>query len=118
MIKALIISILFFNNILGLNLAIHDYDNPSASHILDAKIINDGLLDGNCSDWQLGDLNNDDIINVLDIVNLINYILGVSSLSECQYLVSDINGDDNLDVLDVVLIVNGIFGGPEWWLYT
>ena len=36
----------------------------------------DGLLSGNCSDWELGDINNDNMINILDIVNLINYILG------------------------------------------
>jgi len=71
------------------------------------------LLSENCSDWQLGDLNNDGIINVLDIVNLINYILGVISPNDCQHLVSDINGDSNLDILDIVLIVNDIFGGPE-----
>jgi len=73
----------------------------------------DDLLSGNCSDWVVGDLNNDNIINVLDIVSLINYILGISNPSECEYLVSDINGDDNLDILDIVLIINGIFGGTE-----
>ena len=71
------------------------------------------LLNGNCTDWQIGDVNNDDIINVLDIVNLINYILGISFPNECEYFVSDINGDLNLEILDIVLIVNGIFGGPE-----
>ncbi len=58
-------------------------------------------------------MNNDYVINVLDIVNLINYILGVISPTECEYFISDINGDSNLDILDIVLIVNGIFGGPE-----
>ena len=71
------------------------------------------LLGEDCSDWQPGDLNNDGIINVLDIVNLINYILGVISPNECQQVLSDINGDSNLDILDIVLIVNDIFGGPE-----
>ena len=71
------------------------------------------LLWENCSDWQTGDINNDDVINVLDIVNLINYILGIMSPNECEYAVSDINADSSLDILDIVLIVNSIFGGPE-----
>ena len=71
------------------------------------------LLWGNCSDWEIGDINNDDVIDVLDIVNLINYILGIISPTECEYIVSDINADFSLDILDIVLIVNIIFGGPE-----
>ena len=71
------------------------------------------LLLGDCSNWQVGDINNDDIINVLDIINLINYILETALPNECEYLVSDVNYDSNLDILDVVLMVNLIFGGPE-----
>ena len=71
----------------------------------------DGLLGGNCSDWELGDINNDNMINILDIVNLINYILGIVSPNECEYLISDINEDSNLDILDIVLIINSILGG-------
>jgi len=89
-----------------------EYANNEIDTAWMISIIED-LLIGNCSEWNLGDLNNDGDINVLDIVNLINYILGVSYPSECEYLVSDINGDDNLDILDIVLIVNGIFGGGE-----
>jgi hypothetical protein len=71
----------------------------------------DGLLSGNCSDWELGDINNDNMINILDIVNLINYILGIVGPDECEYLMSDINEDLNLDILDIVLIINSILGG-------
>ena len=71
------------------------------------------LLNGNCSDWQIGDVNNDDIVNVLDVINLINYILDNILPDQCEYLVSDINFDFNLDILDIVLMVNIIFGGPE-----
>ena len=73
----------------------------------------DNLLAGDCDDWQLGDINSDNIINVLDIINLINYILNTVMPNECEYLVSDLNNDSNLDILDVVLMVNIIFGGPE-----
>jgi len=51
----------------------------------------------------LGDLNSDGAINVLDIVTLINMILGNL---ESNYASGDMNADGSLDVLDIVLIVN------------
>tara|TARA_Y100001970_G_scaffold285017_1_gene403646 strand:- start:1198 stop:1668 length:471 start_codon:yes stop_codon:yes gene_type:complete len=71
------------------------------------------LLSGGCSGWNIGDINNDTTVNVLDIITLINFILNVSSPDDCQYFVSDVNGDSNLNILDVVSMVNLIFGGPE-----
>ena len=50
----------------------------------------------------LGDLNDDQIVNVLDIILLVNMILDLSPLQ----FNSDINGDGNVDVLDVIIIVN------------
>ena len=50
----------------------------------------------------LGDLNDDQIVNVLDVILLVNMILDLSPL---QYI-ADINGDGNVDVLDVIIIVN------------
>ena len=96
MVRFLIISILLVNNIYCLNLTIHDSDNPSVSHILDTKIIN-----------------NDNIINVLNGINLINYVLEIIIPDECKYLISDVNYNSNLDILDVVLMVNLILGGRE-----
>jgi len=50
---------------------------------------------------NLGDINEDGIINVLDVVMIINIILNN------EYNVSaDLNTDNNIDVLDVVLLVN------------
>ena len=59
------------------------------------------------SDIILGDINFDGIINVLDIVNLVNIILGVTSnLSDDVLYAADINQDNTIDVLDIVLTVN------------
>ena len=46
----------------------------------------------------------DEIVNVLDIILLVNCILG----NECDICTSDINQDGIWDVLDVVLIINHI----------
>ncbi len=53
-----------------------------------------------------GDLNGDGINNVLDVVSLVNCVLG----ENCEICAGDINQDEILNVLDVVLLVNSILG--------
>ena len=50
---------------------------------------------------QNGDINNDGILNVLDIVLLVNIIL-----SNEYDIIADINEDGFIDILDVVVMVN------------
>ena len=53
-----------------------------------------------------GDLNSDGTPNVLDIVLLVNLVLGGNEPGDC----SDVNGDGILNVLDIVLLVNIVLG--------
>ena len=55
----------------------------------------------------LGDINQDDMFNVLDVVLMVNIILGLSDSVDN----GDINGDNAIDILDVVLLVNFVLGG-------
>ena len=54
-----------------------------------------------------GDLNSDGLINVLDVVVLVNIVLGGSEPVDS----GDLNGDGVLNVLDVVMLVNIILNG-------
>ena len=59
------------------------------------------------SDIVLGDLNFDGFIDVLDIVVLINIILGTNpNINNDIAYAADLNQDGFIDVLDVVLTVN------------
>ena len=58
----------------------------------------------------LGDVNSDGEINVLDVVQSINYILSNDNPSEEQIAAADLNEDGILNVLDIVLLVNIILG--------
>ena len=78
-----------------------DIDNYPAAQINLPITIGSG---GGCA--LEGDLNADGIPNVLDIVLLVNLVLGGNEPGDC----SDVNGDGTLNVLDIVLLVNIILG--------
>ena len=60
--------------------------------------------DGNYCPNQVisGDVNEDSIVNILDVILTINIILGIDNFNS----MADINDDDVVDVLDIVQIVN------------
>ena len=53
-----------------------------------------------------GDLNQDEILNILDIIIMVNIIL---DLADDQPL-SDMNGDGMVNILDVITLINQILG--------
>ena len=58
----------------------------------------------------IGDINSDQMFDVLDIVLVANEILNLNTLSELQKHQSDLNADFNINVLDILLIVDIIIG--------
>ncbi len=52
----------------------------------------------------LGDLNNDQLINLLDIILLINIAIDISEYTS----IGDMNNDGGINILDVVLLLNQI----------
>jgi len=55
-----------------------------------------------------GDVTGDGILNVLDIISLVNHVLGISSLDDL--CAADYNGDGIVNILDIVAMVNFILG--------
>ena len=60
-------------------------------------------------EYELGDLNFDGIINVIDVVTLVNGILSGSFTDE-QIETADLNSDGLINVIDIVSLVNIILG--------
>ena len=75
----------------------HSADNPAKRAPVELLNIDSGLL---------GDINNDTIINILDIVTLVNFLLNTSEPEECQSEAGDMNQDGGLNILDIVQLVN------------
>ena len=53
---------------------------------------------------QLGDINNDSEINILDIISLVNIILNMEQANDSH----DLNQDGNVNILDVINLLNMI----------
>ncbi len=79
---------------------INVYGQESEAHI-ENIILETGLM---------GDVNNDELINILDIVIVANYVLGAESPSSDDFIASDLNSDGLLNILDIVTLANLILG--------
>ena len=58
-----------------------------------------------------GDVNGDGGLNILDVVQIVNYIMSISEFSDSQLCSADLNGDGGINILDIVQIVNIILQG-------
>ena len=57
-----------------------------------------------------GDVNGDAIVNILDVVMLVNFVLGSDNPTTLEQNAADYNQDGVLNILDVVSTVNIILG--------
>lgn len=81
-----------------------DYPNP---FILDETLIQRCYYEQDL-DFVIGDVNLDNIINVLDIIVIMNYILNLSDLNNQQIELADMNQDQGINILDIVLLIGEI----------
>tara|TARA_B100000131_G_C18083541_1_gene599165 strand:- start:124 stop:1068 length:945 start_codon:yes stop_codon:yes gene_type:complete len=57
-------------------------------------------------EYNLGDLNLDALINVVDVVLLVNYILGIDTLSNDSIQLADLDSNELINIVDVVTLIN------------
>lgn len=73
----------------------------------DSNAISVPVTIGPCAEMNFtnslyGDINGDDIVNILDVVLLVNMVLGISD----PIIESDLNNDNITNILDVVVLIN------------
>ena len=68
----------------------------------------DGCESGNfdCCIYLYGDMNFDNNIDILDIVNLVNFVLYPNTQNEISVFFGDLNNDNYLNILDIINLVN------------
>ena len=64
---------------------------------------------GDCT-ADLGNVNEDNNINILDVVRIINVVVGNAEFATNQNCTADINNDGMIDLLDSVALINIIMG--------
>ena len=83
-----------------------NFDIPCVG-IIEAREVVAEFIEVGGGDCGTGDMNADGGLNVLDVVALVNQVLGGGSDS----CIGDMNNDGGLNVLDVVALVNLVLGG-------
>ena len=58
------------------------------------------------STYVLGDVNQDEIIDILDLVMIVNYVLGTQDFENIQTYAADINEDGIINIQDIITIIN------------
>ena len=61
-------------------------------------------------EYTSGDLNDDSMLNIQDILLIVQIIIGIMDPTISQELAADMNQDDIINVLDVIILVNSILG--------
>ena len=69
-------------------------------------IYNDWLISNTLFEW--GDINQDYIVDILDVINLVNFMLGNTEFNFMSAHLADINSDNIINIQDLILIVNHI----------
>ena len=78
-------------------------DNDSYFDDMELRLRND------CNEILIGDLNEDGIINVIDIIRIVNIILD-GNVTNYESQAGDANEDGIINVIDIIQIVNIILG--------
>jgi hypothetical protein len=87
----------------------YNNDYPAAAlQLADNKAL--FITTGMANNYLMGDVNGDASINILDVVQLVNIVLGGDSPDGYQMIVSDLNSDGDINILDVVQLVNIVLG--------
>jgi M6 family metalloprotease-like protein len=72
----------------------------------------DDVCEGTCMGTR-GDPTGDGTINVLDVLAVVNHILGISELTDDAFCRGDCNADGIINILDALGIVNALLGISE-----
>jgi len=98
----------------GLAVGEYSYDLKIETNDYENSIIyipiNLNILEDSCAGLELGDINQDSLINILDVTGLVNIALGLVDADDCQLQAADLNLDSTINILDILALVNLILG--------
>ena len=95
----------------GSNSTINGWSGGNTSDFLQQLVdeCGDLCINGGCS-TALGDLNEDEVLNIQDLITMVNHVLGANLLEGCPLEAADINVDGIINIQDLISLVNLIIG--------
>lgn len=60
---------------------------------------------GDEAEYELGDVNMDESIDLFDAIAVLQYEAGIVDFSDVEYALGDVNGDDSVDLFDAIAIL-------------
>ena len=85
----------------------YEGNNGSGGSLVEAAVDDFSIeVYTNDNEILLGDLNFDFAIDVIDVVILVNNIIGETDFNDLEFYAADLNSDQVINVLDVVTLVN------------
>jgi WD40 repeat protein len=57
-----------------------------------------------------GDVNYDESVDILDVILVVNILLGTLDPTQAEWSAANVNGDSVVNILDIILIINIILG--------
>ena len=81
---------------------------PSAPNTLITDLAIKFTTNGDDISCIIMDLNLDGSINIVDVISVVNIIIGLSSPTDTQLCSADINMDGTVNIVDVIALVNTI----------
>jgi uncharacterized Ntn-hydrolase superfamily protein len=86
-----------------------NYSPEGAEPIDSLKVLFDDWVFQNI-EFDIGDINNDQTLDILDVVMLVAFVLDSSFIDFQQSLSSNLNGDIYLNIQDIIILINLILG--------
>ena len=88
----------------------YDWQEPTTTYAGGAKVYAEAIYNPEINNIS-GDVNFDNLANVLDVIMIVSYVLGDTTLNQEQIPAADLNNDLIVNVLDVVSLVDIILNG-------
>jgi agmatine/peptidylarginine deiminase len=64
------------------------------------------LFQDSCAQWSQGDVNADDVVDIIDVLIAVDIILNSGEAQPCVYFAADMDEDGNVTFFDVIQILN------------
>ena len=98
----------------GTNSSVSGWSGGNTENFLQQLVdeCGDLCINGGCT-TAAGDLNEDEILNIQDIITMVNQILGSTSLEGCALEAADMNMDGIINIQDLISLVNAILGNAR-----